>query len=681
MSGAERHEVKNRGSFGVYVRVVDRSFIVASLSLALVAVFSTPSTGAAGTARAAAAAGTTSQAAVATAPPASAPVTMSVTTYHYNVQRTGWNHRERALNTQNVNSKSFGLVTTVPLDAQVDAQPLILTNMTVAGGAAPGTYTLAYVVTENDTIYAIDTATGKVVLKRNFGPPVPRSALPGGCANNAPTVGITSTPVIDAASKTLYLIAYTFEAGVPAYALHAIDTTTLADTVAPVAVTAMHRLFNGTTAVFNPSVERQRPALLETNGTIYAGFGSFCDHAANLSRGWVLGWSAATLAPLAANDLIDTFAKSPEDRFLSSIWMSGYGLSSDETGSIYFVTGNSDPASYDGHNDVQESVIRESADLTKLQTLFTPYDASQLDMRDEDVGSGGALVIPNLDSVPVSEHLAVVAGKVGGLYLLDRDAMGGYSPHGDNVLQTVPIGGCWCGESFFIGSDDVPRIVTSGDMQVGVWKLQTSPKPALTLQSRSAALQTGQDPGFMTSVSSNDKVAGSAVIWAVSRPLSAKDLTLRLYAIDPGDGDTIFEATAGSWGAIGGDSDVVPVVANGQVFVASDAQLAIFGLTSSHAAATRLHNVATVPLLPLEAGGHEFFGTVAALAGTHITLRLRTGSLVRVDAAAATAAYRTTTLYRGEALLIEAKGAGPGAFTALSIQRAKSSPALWWPDR
>jgi len=639
-----------------------------ALAVAVALAVSTGPAGAAGTASGAAA----TEAAAAT---------VSVTTYHYDVQRTGWNHGERELNTQNVRSKSFGLVTTVALDAQVDAQPLVLGNVTIAGGPAPGTYTIAYVVTENDTVYAIDTATGNVVLKRNLGAPVPRSALPGKCANNAPTVGITSTPVIDAQSKTLYLIAYTTHAGVPSYELHALNTATLADTMPPVAVSAKHRLADGTTAVFNPSVQRQRPALLEANGTIYAGFGSFCDNAADLSRGWILGWSASTLAPLAANDLTDKLAKSPEDFFLSSVWMSGYGLSSDATGNIYFATGNSDPASYDGQNDIQESVVRESGDLTTLQTLFTPYNAPQLDDRDEDVGAGGVLVIPNSTSVPAAEHLAVVAGKVGGLYLVDRDAMGGYSPNTDHVLQRVTLGGCWCGESFFIGSDNQPRVVTSGGMQVGVWQLQTSPKPALTLQSRSAMLETGQDPGFQTSISSNGDAAGSAVIWAVSRPLSATDLTLRLYAIDPANGATLFEATAGSWGAIGGDASVVPVVANGKVFVASDAQLAIFGLLGAHAAGTALRNVSTVPLLPLAAGSHEFFGTIAALQGTHIALRLRTGSLVRVDATAATRAYRTTTLYPGEAVLIEATGAGRDAFTAFSVQRAKSSPALWWPDR
>jgi hypothetical protein len=652
------------------VRAVGRTFFFHLLGLALACTASTGIAGAAVSASQAANALSTS----------TAPAT-SVTTYHYNVERTGWNHEERELNTRNVRSKSFGLVTTVALDAQVDAQPLVLANVTVASGTDPGTYTLAYVVTENDTIYAIDTATGKIVLERNLGAPVPRSALPGKCANNGPTVGITSTPVIDPESKTLYLIAYTTRSGAPAYVLHALDTTTLADTMPPVAVSATHRLSNGTTAVFNPSVQRQRPALLESNGRIYAGFGSFCDHAADLSRGWILGWSAATLAPLAANDLTDKVAKSPEDFFLSSVWMSGYGLSSDATGSIYFATSNSDPASYDGQNDIQESVVRESGDLTTLQTLFTPYNESQLDSRDEDLGAGGVLVIPNSESVPAAEHLAVVAGKVGGLYLLDRDAMGGYSPSADHVLQRITLGGCWCGESFFIGSDERPRIVTSGGTQVGVWQLQTAPKPALTRQSLSAMLETGQDPGFLTTVSSNDEVAGSAVIWAVSRPLSATDLTLRLYAIDPGSGATLFEATAGSWGAIGGDSDVVPVVANGRVFVASDAQLAIFGLLDAHAAATSLHDVTTVPLLPLAAGSHEFFGTIAALQGTHVTLRLRTGSLVRVDATAATRAYLTTTLYPGEAVLIEATGAGRDAFTASSIQRAKSSPALWWPDR
>jgi hypothetical protein len=537
------------------------------------------------------------------------------------------------------------------------------------------------VATENDTVYAVDAATGTILLSQSLGPAVPRSALPGACANNGPAIGITSTPVIDPTTGTMYVIANTYANGTATYYLHALDIGSLTDKVPPVAVTATHLLSDGTTAVFNANVQRQRPALLEAHGIIYAGFGSYCDDAANTSRGWILGWSAATLAPLAANDVTDTFATSPESRFLSAVWMSGYGLAADPMGSIYFVTGNSDPASYDGHIDVQESVIRESGDLSKLETLFTPSNEAALDKGDKEIGSGGVLLIPSQAGVPSAQHLAVTAGKDGRLFVLNGYAMGRFHPKYNNVLGTYPIGGCWCGESYFLGSDGVPRIVTSGGSQVGIWELTTSPKVTLTLQSQSAPLQTGQDPGFFTAVSSNGEAPGSAVIWAVSRPVSKTNLALGLYAFDAAAGSTLYSAPAGFWGGYGGNANSVPVVANGEVFVASDAQLAIFGLLPHAAARAHLRNVATSPVMALPAGRHEFFGTIVALHGEALSVRLRSGRFVAIDASAAARAFRTTTLYLGEAVLVEARDAGRGSLAIESIQRAKDSPALWWADR
>jgi len=565
----------------------------------------------------------------------------------------------------------------VPLDYQVDAQPLILANVSIAGA----THTVAYVATENDTVYAVDAATGAILLSQSLGTPVPRSALPGACANNGPAIGINSTPVIDPVTGTIYVVADTFANGTATFYLHALDTGTLTDKIPPVAVTGTHLLSDGTMASFDANVQRQRPALLEVNGTIYAGFGSYCDQAANISRGWILGWSASTLAPLAANDVTDTLATSPESRFLSAIWMSGAGMAADATGSIYFITGNSDPASYDGHSDIQESVVRESGNLSKLETLFTPSNEAVLDKGDKEIGSGGVLLVPSQPGVPSAQHLAVAAGKDGRLFVLNAYAMGRFHPKYNNVLGTYPIGGCWCGESFFVGSDGLPRIVTSGGSNVGIWELTTSPKVTLTLQSQSAPVQSGQDPGFFTSVSSNGEVAGSAVIWAVSRPVSKTNLTLGLYAFDAGAGTTLYTAPAGYWGSLGGNANVVPVVANGEVFVAGDAQLAIFGLLPPAAARAHLRNVATSPVMALAAGGHEFFGTIVALHGETVGVRLRSGRVVTLDATAATRASRATTLYLGEAVLVEARAAGRGPLVTESIQRAKDSPALWWADR
>jgi hypothetical protein len=503
----------------------------------------------------------------------------SVTTYHNDTYRTGWNNAETTLTPSNVNAAQFGLLTTVALDDQVDAQPLLVPNVNITAGNFQGLHNVVYVVTGNDTVYAIDANAGTILLTNHLGTPMTN---PLGCTNNGPHVGITSTPVIDTSSSTLYLIAYTKGAkgSGPSYTLHGLDLGSLTDKITPAVVSASHTLSDGTSFVFNATYQRQRPALLQANGNIYAGFGSFCDFSAGSSRGWLLGWNAATLAPLAANQLFDKQATSPDGFFLSSIWMSGYGLAADDSGNIVFVTGNSDYAgtTYDGVTNIQESTIEVSSDLTTVVDLFTPTNQGFLDQVDEDFGSGGVLVLP--DQPGSMPHFAVATGKDGNMYFMNEDDLGGYSTTGNNVLGTYQVGGCWCGESYFVDPvDGLARVVSSGGNTVGVWELQTSPIPSLTRVAH-ATITTGQDPGFFTSVSSNGNA--SPIIWALSRPLSQQLANIQLFAFNPESGGKtmaqLFKAAAGSWPNQGGNSNLVPMIANGMVYVASFKQLRIFGL-------------------------------------------------------------------------------------------------------
>jgi len=525
-----------------------------------------------------------------TAPWVGAAGPIAVTTYHYDNYRTGWNANETALTPGNVGSATFGLVSTVALDDQVDAQPLVMPNVEITGGKYPGLHNVVYVATEGNTVYAIDADNGTVLLSTNLGIPV---NYPLGCTNNGPNVGINSTPVIDFSANKLYVMAYTQDPSGPAYRLHALSLTTLADSVPPRLVVASHTLTDGTVFNFNPTYQRQRPGLLLVNGVVYAGFGSFCDFGANLSRGWLLGWRAGSLTPLAANQVLDTQATSPDSFFLSSIWMSGYGPAADDAGNILFVTGNSDYSgtTYDGVTDIQESVVKVSPDLMLVLDLFTPKNWSLLDQVDADFGSGGVMVLPDQPgSVP---HLAVAAGKAGAMFFMNADNLGGYSTQTNHVLGTYEIGPCWCGPSYFVDpGDGVARVVSSGTRAVRVWKLQTAARPTLIPVSRSPRIGGGQSGGFFTTISSSG--TASPIIWALSRPFSAADPAINLFAFDPESGGgtmtQIFKGKAGAWPNVGGNANLVPVVANGQVFVASYKQLQVFGLrtTAKARAAPRL---------------------------------------------------------------------------------------------
>ncbi len=503
----------------------------------------------------------------------------AVTTYHYDNYRTGWNQNESVLTPANVKSKVFGRLQKVKLDDQVDAQPLVVPGVIITAGQYQGTtHDVVYVATEGNTVYAIDVHTGAVLLSPNFGSPV---RYPLGCGNNGPNVGINSTPVIDPGSSTLYVMIYTQDKSGPAYRLHALDLGSLTDKVTPQVVTASHTLTDGTTFNFNAKYQRQRPGLLLANGSVYAGFGSFCDFAGNLSRGWLLGWTAGSLAPFPSNQLNDLQATDSNSFFLSSIWMSGYGLATDDAGNILFVTGNSDAGTYDGVTNLQESVVKTSNTLTTVLDLFTPDNQVSLDQGDVDFGSGGVLVLPDQPgSIP---HLAVAAGKDGNMYFMNEDNLGGYSPNKNNVLGTYSVGGCWCGQSYYVDpTDGVGRVVSSGGSTVEVWKVQTSPKPALIEVAASGSFGSGQDPGFFTTVSSNGNA--NPIIWALARPQNIGGKPVHLVAFNPDGGKGknkvkhLFTAMVGNWPNLGGNANLVPVVANGQVFVASNKQLQIFGL-------------------------------------------------------------------------------------------------------
>jgi hypothetical protein len=505
-----------------------------------------------------------------------------IATYHYNNLRTGWNDSETVLTPANVGSSSFGMLQSIPLDAQVDAQPLIVPNQLITAGNYQGTHDVVYVASENNTIYAIDYDSGTVLLSPNFGTPV---ANPIGCKTN-PEVGVNSTPTLDPSTNTLYVMIYTMEADGPVYRLHALDLGSLTDQIPPVVVTASHTLSNGTTFNFNAVYQRQRPALLLANGNVYAGFGSFCDEGAN-SRGWLLGWQTGTLIPLAGNQVFDTQATSPNTFFLSSIWMSGWGIGADSFGNLYFVTGNSDPSgtTYDGVTDIQESVIKVSGDLSQVVDLFTPSDWSVLDQGDEDFGSGGVMLLPPTPALtPASTpNLAVAAGKEGNMFLMNQEDLGGYDPNSNHVLGTFAIGTCFCGASYFVDPSDLaPRVVASGGASVGIWKLQAYPTVTLSNVANSTPLFPDHARGFLTTVSSNGIT--NPIIWVLGKP-NADSAELDLYAFNPEVGgrtlqQIFFSSSSGTWPS-SGHANLIPVVANGKVFVGSGQLLTIFGLSTN----------------------------------------------------------------------------------------------------
>jgi hypothetical protein len=327
--------------------------------------------------------------------------------------------------------------------------------------------------------------------------------------------------------------------------------------------------------------------------------------------------------------------------------------------------------------------VQLSGDLTIVKGLFTPEGDlgwQVLDEEDADFGSGGAMLLPPQPGA--ATNLAVAAGKVGVMYVLNADDINNGKPKGGKAFSTANVGSCWCGPSYYKAADGFGRVVSSGGNTVGVWKVAASgAKPKLELKRQPGNVDGAQFPGFFTSVSSNGSLKGTAVIWAVGRPVDSDPAHISLYAFDPDHDGTLFSGVAGSWPNTGGDSNIVPVVANGKVYVASDQTVSIFGIGTGGRKVTLPLPVRVDMRIALAPGEHEIFGIVQHIDGTTIDIRTRTGASARIDAASAKSKFDLARPWVGHALMARGTFASDGTMKAGLILHAKDSRKMWLSDR
>jgi hypothetical protein len=521
--------------------------------------------------------------------------TLNYLTQHFDVARTGWRPYETTLTVTNVPAASQLFALTV--DAQVYAQPLYVHHVNVAG---QGAHNVLYVATENDSIYAFDADVGGQPLWRVALVQPGESAMPvadiSPCTNVAPLVGITSTPVIDCSSRTLYAVAKTASGSGSSmtlrYRLHALDLTSGAERPgSPVDITGTYpgsaQPSDGKgNVVFSAQWQLNRPALLLANNTIYVAFGSHCDN--DTWHGWIMGYDKTSLAQIAA------FCTTPDGQE-GGIWQGGIGPASDPQGFIYLNTANGDFTVNTGRRDYGDTVLKLTTNLT-VASWFTPADQSQLFGGDIDLGSGGVLILP--DNPTGQRPLLVSCGKDGNMMLLDRTALGGYSgPSASgtyganaNAVQTLLLNpgtvpnnqiGPWGGPAFYSGPGGAFIYYCGNDGTLRAFNFSgvaLSPSivggmPNVAADSFPGAAQSGATPV----VSSNGQVAGTAVLWAIVRELSAGRLGLRAY--DATDlRSKLLEKDAGPWGNTGGTPMIEPTVVGGKIYVGGDGQVTVFGL-------------------------------------------------------------------------------------------------------
>ena len=331
---------------------------------------------------------------------ASAQARVDVLTQHNDNSRTGVNLRETLLTPTNVNQTRFGMLFKRVVDDQLYTQPLVVTDVEVAGG----TRDLLYVTTVNNSVYAFDANDSEASLPVwhvNFGTPANLHSTDFGCLDINGQMGIIGTPVIDKTRGVLYVVALTrMGSNGPrtgfVQRLHALDLATGADLPeSPVVVSAPD---------FNALMQNQRPALMLANGMVYVGYASHCDK--EPYHGFLMAYEAKTLAQVSVLNTSPTGSE-------ASIWQSGQGPAADEEGNVYVVTGN---GSWDGVSNFSESFMKLTPRL-KLLDWFTPTNHFALDERDEDLDSSGATLIPGT-------HLVLGGGKEGVLYTLDTRNLG-----------------------------------------------------------------------------------------------------------------------------------------------------------------------------------------------------------------------------------------------------------------
>jgi outer membrane protein assembly factor BamB len=503
-----------------------------------------------------------------------------VVTYKNDVARTGQNLTETVLTLANVTQATFGKLRFLPTDGKVDAQPLYLSGLMVGGKA----HNVVFVATENDSVYAFDSDTGTVLWQAMLLGSGEQPSDDHGCGQVTPTIGVTSTPVIDrsaGAHGVIYVVAMSVDASLNYHQrLHALDVTTGAEqSNGPMEIAAIFPASVGGSNTFAAGSYEERAALLLLNGVVFTTWTSHCDDAPYTA--WVIAYNSATLAQAGVLNLA---ANSPGHG--PAIWMAGGGPAADSAGNVYLLTANGvfdttlDANGFPNQGDYGNSFVKIATTGGPLAVAdyFTMFNEVAESNGDTDLGSGGILLLPDLkDSGGTTRHLAVGAGKDGNLYVVNRDSMGKYNPAINNQMNNNQIwqelpgvlpGGIWSTPAYFNGS------VYYGP--VGQRLLAFKVTNAMLVNPPSSQSVHGfAYPGTAPAVSANGNANG--IVWAYENVTTGAAV---LHAYDAGNLATeLYNSTqAGARDSIGtGNKFITPTIADGKVFVATTNGVAVFG--------------------------------------------------------------------------------------------------------
>lgn len=497
-----------------------------------------------------------------------------VLTYHNDNARTGQALHEEILTPANVNTNHFGKLWVLATDGKVDAQPLYAAGVSIPG---LGQHNVLVVVTEHDSVYAFDADTTNILWSVSLLGSGESPSDDRGCGQVTPEMGITATPVIDrqlGSNGTIFVVAMS-KNGSSTYfqRIHALDLATGADRVPAVTVAASYPgtgdNSNGTNIVFDPAQYKERPGLLLLNNVIYTAWGSHCD--IRPYTGWVMTYNEQTLAQISVLNVTPNGNE-------GGIWMAGDGLAADANANVYFLDANGlfetnlDVNGFPVSSNYGNAFIKLSTTSNTLAVAdyFNMTNAVAENDADEDLGSGGELLLPDmLDGQNNIRQLGVGAGKDKSIYLLDRTNMGKFSPSTNAIYQQVDgvLGGMvYSTPAYFNGtlyygavSDHIKAI-----------PFQNARLTAVSSQTPGAFGFPGTTPG----VSANGTANG--IVWATENSSPA---VLHAYDATNLANELYNSSQAGSRDNFGvGNKFITPTIASARVYVGTTSGVGVFGL-------------------------------------------------------------------------------------------------------
>ena len=503
------------------------------------------------------------------------PSATDVLTYHNDIARTGQNLSETILTPANVTSAKFGKLGFYPTDGPVHGQPLYSSNVAVPGN---GTHNLLIAATEHDSVYAFDADSGTTIWQTSMLGAGETASDSRSCSQIVPEIGVTSTPVIDRSrgpNGVVYVVAMSKDASNNYYQrVHALDLALGAELFGgPVEVQPTYPgtgdNSDGTNVIFDPGQYAERAALLLMNGILYTAWTSHCD--ARPYTGWIIAYDAATLAQTSVLNVTPNGNE-------GAIWMSGAGPAADSAGNIYFLDANGlfdttlNASGFPSSGDYGNAFLKLSTSGgLAVADYFEMADQASENGSDVDLGSGGAMLLPDLnDAAGHTVHLAVGAGKDANLYVVNRDSMGKFGADNSAIYQELTgqlPGAVYSSPAYFNGT--VYYGAVGGPIQA--FTITNAKLPA------SATAHTANSfgyPGATPSISANS--TSNAIVWAVENSTPST-----LHAYDATTLNELYNSNqaSGARDQFGpGNKFITPMIVNGKVFVGATNGVAVFGL-------------------------------------------------------------------------------------------------------